>query len=269
MKILHLILTSILLFASNQSWSAALPQEKGKFFLAPEWSYYKTDHFWDKKSHTKPLSAPFIKRELSLYGEYGLTDKTTLTGRVAYNWLSSGPNNSGLAALDFGAIHNLLRKGPIAFSLYGTAVLPAGNGPKDSGNRPYLSYNRFAVEGGVLFGSYGKNAFFDSGIGYRIYSGYPSNQIRFYLTSGVNTSEKIQLLGSVYGTIGTGSSAILPTTQSVNITSPAYYQLIQVSAGVRYHIKPGVSIVPQITIPVWGVETGKGYTAGISLWTQF
>lgn len=267
MKVTRLILVGMSLVASIQAWPAALPQEKGKWFLAPEWSYYKTDHFWNKDRQTQPLSAPFIKRELSLYGEYGLTHKTTLTGRVAYDWLSSGPSHSGLAALDLGAIHNLLRTGPIAFSIYGTAVLPTGNGPKDSGNRPYLNYDRLGIEGGFLFGSYGKNAFFDSGIGYRIYSGYPSNQIRFYLTSGVNATEKIQFLGSVYGTLGTESSAVLPSAQSVNITSPAYYQLIQMSGGVRFHIQRGLSIVPQVTLPVWGVETGKGYTASVSLWT--
>jgi len=265
------LLTSCTLVGSVQAQAAAMPETKGQWFLAPQVSYYSTSRYWDINGVGRPLGsyAPFIKRELSLYGEYGLTANTTLTFNTAYDVLTqpspAGPlQGSGFTQFDIGLIHALLRDQHYALSLYGWALLPNGRAPDSQGL--LVGYDRAGVEGGILAGAYYDSGYVDAGVGYRWYFGYPSNQIRAYVNGGLTFAPGWQILGGLSGTFGTNRNA---TFSVGSIVSQPYYQLAQASIGLRYRILPGVSVVPMAYFPFWGRNTGQGSTLSMSLWLNF
>ncbi|AOV17452.1 hypothetical protein BJI67_10630 [Acidihalobacter aeolianus] len=262
---------ALILPGSSSAFGAALPQPKGRWFLAPQISYYSTNRYWNKQGTSLPLGdyAPFAKKEISLYGEYGLTRDTTLTFKTAYdNLTQSSPGGtltgSGFTGFDLGLIHGLLRGEHYAVSLYAQVLIPNGQTPGSQGL--LVGYDRTGLEGGVLMGAYYRKAFIDAGIGYRQYFGYPSNQIRTYINNGYALSPDWQLLLGFSGDFGTQSNA---TLRIGNVVSEPYYQLAQISLGVRYRLEPGLSLVPSISFPVWGHNTGQGRTLSMSLWTSF
>lgn len=254
------------------SKAAALPETTGHWFIAPQVNYYTTDQYWNKSGSSKPLSkyGPFIKKEISIYAEYGLNSKNTITFKTALDELQqNNPMNGvqksgGFTEFNVGLIHNIYIKGPYALSVYGQILLPNGQNPAE--HVPLVGYGRAGIESGILFGGYFNEAFFDTGLGYRAYFGYPSNQIRAYATTGINLTPSWQGLLSVYGDFGTNSGA---SFKSGNVILQPYYQLVQVSLSMRYRMVPGLSIVPNITMPVWGRNTGQGYSVGMSLWANF
>ncbi|WP_437560495.1 hypothetical protein [Acidithiobacillus sulfuriphilus] len=251
---------------------AALPEAPGRWFIAPQISYYTTDHYWNKDGASQSLGSygPFIKKEVSVYGEYGWDRDNTITFKTAIDALQQNnpgrglQQSGGFTGFDIGMIHNVLLSGPYALSVYGQMLLP--NGQRPAQHVPLVGYGRFGLEGGVLFGGYFNAVFFDTGLGYRAYIGYPSNQVRAYVTTGVNLASSWQGLISAYGDFGTNSGA---TFSSGNVILQPYYQLVQVSVGVRYRLISGFSVVPNVTLPVWGRNTGQGYSVGMSLWTDF
>lgn len=254
------------------AFGAALPQPQGHWFLAPQISYYATDRYWNMQGTSLPLGdyGPFVKREVSLYGEYGLTQDTTITFKTAYDSLtqsSPGGNldGTGFTQFDIGLIHGLLHDGPYVVSLYAQALLPNGQAPGSQGL--LVGYDRAGLEGGILMGAYYRKIFVDSGIGYRQYFGYPSNQIRVYVNGGYDIAPAWQFLAGFSGNFGTNSNATVRIGH--NIVSEPYYQLIQASLGLRYRIKPGISLVPNVSIPVWGRNTGQGLTLSMGLWFSF
>jgi len=166
--------------------------------------------------------------------------------------------------------------------IYGNLVLPNGQSP--STHYPLVDYNEFAVEGGVLFGSYHDHWFLDSALGWREYFGYPSDQVRGYFTLGHNLgSTGYQGIASLWLTYGTDPDAEGPKLEKVLsdrvntaftgsggvVSVQPYYRLLELNLLLRVPLAEDAWLTPNITLPLWGRNTGLGYTAGVGVWLAF
>jgi hypothetical protein len=278
----HLLWLFSLTTLGATATAGALPRKQGDAYLNVEFSSYQTSRFWDMDGNSQSLVGEFDKQELVVYGEYGLTNTTTLTYRLAHAQLEQGPfSNNGLTAPEIGLIHNLYRNGPYAFSVYGKAVLPNGQSP--TSHFPPIDYNQTALEAGVLYGGYFDKGYFDAGLGLRAYKGYPSNQARGYFRSGYRTSPAVSLWGQVELTLGLDSNAQGPALETAlgnqvsqffsgapgTVTTQPFYKLGQLSFGADITLSSCSVITPFVRIPVWGRNTGQGRTLGLQLSFNF
>lgn len=255
---------ALLLLIPAFSFASSWVKEQGEFFLSPTFNYYSAKDYYDKKGNKKPIGCTFEKRELQIYGEYGLTKKTTLTFKLPYDWLKCGSKEaSGLADLEIGAIRQVLRSKNYAVAVYGNAIVPTGYSISDD---PRLGYGRLGLEGGLLAGKSGKFSFLDSGIGYRYYFGYPSSQIRGYMTAGIDVSKNLQVLTSIDLQMGLGDGK--KKTVGQNVLLEPDYKLIQVYIGPRIMLG-NLSLITTYQHVLWGRNTGAGRGVNIGVWWSF
>ncbi|WP_340689796.1 hypothetical protein [Hydrogenobacter thermophilus] len=257
MRHLALLLLPVISFAS--AWT----REEGEFFIAPFFNYYRAKDYYDKSGNKKPIGCTFEKREVQIYGEYGLKKNTTLTFKVPYDWLKCAGSTSGLSDLEVGFIRQVKRGKNYAFSYYGNAIIPTGYSINDN---PRLGYGRLGLEGGFLYGLSGKVGFLDTGIGYRYYFGYPSSQVRAYATAGVNALKNLQIITSLDLQMGLGDGTKKVLGQ--NITLEPDYKLAQVYVGPRLMLG-NLSLIATYQHVFWGRNTGVGRGFNVGVWWNF
>ena len=269
-----------LLWGATQGHAAALPRGEGNWFLSLDLRYQAADRYWDMSGDRRDLKLDFSKLELTLYAEYGWDASNTLVFKGAYARAEQGPfDNDGVSALEAGLIHNLQADLPGAFSIYGKIVFPNGQSP--ASHYPLVDYDEYALEGGVLYGSYHEAWFLDSALGWREYLGYPSDQVRGYLTLGRNLGATgYQGISSLWLTYGTDPDAEGPKLDStlsnaVNtaftgspgvVSVQPYYRLLELNLLLRVPLGGDAWLTPNVTLPLWGRNTGLGYSAGIGVW---
>ncbi len=258
-KVLLMIATfSSILYAS------AWVRQEGEIFISTSFNYQKATKYFDKDGKRRPIGCTFEKRELQLYGEYGIDKRHTATFKLPYSWLKCGNDkNSGFADLELGIIRNIRKGESDSLSLYGNIIVPTGYSIK---NNPRIGYGRLGLEGGLLYGFSGNWGFWDSGIGYRYYFGYPSSQIRAYCGGGINIAENLQLLAFLDAQIGLGDGKRKAIGE--NLFLEPDYKLIQINLAPR--IKLGnLSLVPGYQKTLYGRMVGDAHGFFFNLWYNF
>lgn len=246
------------------SFASAWVRQEGEFFISPGFSYYRAKDYYDRNGNKKPIGCTFEKRELQVYGEYGLNSSTTLTFKLPYQELKcANDKTSGFSDFELGFIKLINRGKNYSLSYYGNAIIPTGYSITDN---PRLGYGRLGLEGGVLAGLSGRAGFLDSGIGYRYYFGYPSSQIRSYITGGINISKNLQFLTVFELQLGLGDGERKAVGQNISLEPD--YKLAQVYAGPRL-ILGNLSFVATYQHVFWGRNTGVGRGFNLGLWLNF
>jgi hypothetical protein len=255
---------ALILFVPALSFASAWLRQEGELFISPSFNYYRAKDFYDRNGNKKPIGCTFEKRELQVYGEYGLNKKTTLTFKAPYDWLKCGSSStSGFSDLEAGFIRQIKKGENYSFSYYGNAVIPTGYSITDN---PRLGYGRLGLEGGLLYGMSGKYGFLDTGLGYRHYFGYPSSQIRYYSTAGINLTQNLQFISLIDLQVGLGNGKRKNVGQNVLLEPD--YKLAQVYVGPRF-IFGNFSFVATYQHVFWGRNTGAGRGLNLSLWWNF
>ncbi|MDW8066395.1 MAG: hypothetical protein RMI50_01815 [Aquificaceae bacterium] len=252
-----------LLLTVNLVYGSAWVQQKGKFFISPSFYYYNASNYYDKKGNKKPIGCDFEKREFQLYGEYGLTSKETLTFKVPYQSLKCVNSTEGFSDIEIGVIRNLRRDANSSLSLYGNLIVPTGYSIKEN---PRLGYGRFGIEGGLLYGLSDRWGYLDSGLLYRYYFGYPSSQLRPYVSIGYNITKEVQLYMSLDAQIGLGDGN--KKVVGNNIFLEPDYKLVQIYVGPRLMLK-GFSLGAGYQRLIWGRNTGDGQGFYVNGWFSF
>lgn len=262
MKFILILLFNLLI--STTVFASAWIRQEGELFLSPSFYYQKATKYYDKDGKRRSIGCTFEKREIQLYGEYGIDKKHTAVFKLPYSWLECGESdNSGFGDLELGLIRNVKKSETDSLSLYGNLIVPTGYSIKDN---PRLGYGRFALEGGILYGISGKWGFWDSGIGYRYYLGYPSSQIRAYGGGGINITQKLQLLAFVDAQIGLGDGKRKKIGE--NILLEPDYKLLQINLAPR--IKFGnISLVPGYQKTLYGRKVGDAHGFFFNFWFNF
>ena len=146
----------------------------------------RADQSWDS-DRSRSDDGYFYKDEVAFYGEYGLNERFTLIGRMAWQNVRrrSGLDQdsaSGLAASEIGIRGRLWHDEARTFGVQATALIP-GQGENVS-NRP-LGAGGQAAELRLLAGqAWGNAVFIDSQLAYRWRDGVDLNEARLDLTLG-------------------------------------------------------------------------------------
>jgi len=255
---------TLILFIPAVCFASAWVRQEGELFISPTFNYYRAKDYYDKNGNKRPMNCTFEKQEFQVYGEYGLSKKTTLTFKIPYDWLKCGSaKNSGFSDLEAGFIREIKRGENYSFSFYGNALVPTGYSIKDN---PRLGYGRLGLEGGLLYGISGAYGFVDSGLGYRHYFGYPSSQIRSYATAGVNLTKQLQFISTIDLQLGLGNGKRKAVGQNVFLEPD--YKLAQVYVGPRLMLG-NFSFVATYQHVFWGRNTGVGRGFNLGLWLNF
>ncbi len=245
-------------------FASAWVRKEGEAFLSMSFYSQRAKKYFDENGNRRPIGCTFEKQEIQLYGEYGLDKRHTLTFKLPYSWLKCGQDKtSGFGDLELGVIRNISVGNRYSFSGYANAIIPTGYSISDN---PRIGYGRFALEGGLLYGFSGGWGFWDSGIGYRYYFGYPSSQIRTYAGGGINLSKNIQLLGFVDAQIGLGDGKKKRIGENVFLEPD--YKLVQLNVAPRIKIG-NFSLVPGFQKTIYGRKTGDATGFFFSLWSNF
>ncbi|MEM5784721.1 MAG: hypothetical protein QXF15_03225 [Candidatus Aenigmatarchaeota archaeon] len=261
MKILFFLL---ILLSSSIVFASAWVRKEGEFFISTSFSYQEATTYYDDNGTKKPIGCTFEQRELQVYGEYGIDQKDTAVFKLPYEWLNCGNNKtSGFGDLELGIIRNIKNGTNYSFSLYGNMIVPTGYSITDN---PRISYGRFALEGGLLYGFSGNWGFWDSGIGYRHYFGYPSSQIRAYGGGGINITKNLQFLAFVDTQIGLGDGKRKQIGE--NAFLEPNYKLVQINLAPRIEFG-NFSLVPGYQQTIYGRNVGDARGFFFNVWYDF
>ncbi len=239
-------------------------RKPSEVFLAPQISFYSATKYWDGEGELKSIGCDFKKVEVALYGEYGLKDSYTLIFKIPYQSISCSSRTEGLSDLEIGIQKRLAVKQPNALSLKLKAIIPTGYSIDTS---PRLGYGRLGLEFSALAGRGFDRAFLEGALGYRLYFGYPSDQIRAYGRLGLKPMRRFMLMGTLelqYG-LKNGTSKVV----GQNIVLQPYYRLLQADVSAVWKLKKSVQLVGGITRALWGRNTGEGKTVYGQLWLAF
>jgi hypothetical protein len=267
---LFYVLIAAVIYYPSLLHAGAAGQQKGDYFISFKPYYYETDQFFDENSNLKDRGGTFKKYEVNTYLEYGLTDYHTLTLNSFYNWLTddapgSKQKNHGFADQEIG-LQRVVADGNYGiFALHGMIIIPLGYSLKDE---PRLGYDRFGTEIALLYGNNFKilemYGFFESRLGYRYYSGYPSSQIRGTADLGYDISSRWQILTSgelQYG-LKNGHEKLLQGSSPVQPD----YRLLKLTLAARFTLSNHWSLVFGGYRHVWGEDSGGGGGGYVSLW---
>jgi len=257
----------VLLIASTANASASsFPRDPGTSFVDFQYSNYESGTFINPAGTYSPSGCTFDKIELNAYAEYGLTKRDTITGQLPYDWINCGGNATrGFTDLELADNHNLHRGATTTFGVRVDAIVPMGY---SIAVNPRLGYGRVGTEDDVLYGgSIGRNGFYDTQAGFRVYSGYPAPEFHTTGTLGYNTKPAL-VLGQLDYVTNVGSGTIL-TNIGQNPTIQTTYTALQGTVGATFHLAPATSFYVGTTTVLYGRNTGQGHSISIGYWGTF
>lgn len=250
--------------------AGAWTKPKGKGLAAFTYSFYYTNQQFTNGWHLQNFSngGSFTKNEWNLYLEYGLTDHLTLIGNFFMDALRYQNHfventNFGLADQELGLRYSLSKKLPQALQL--TVKIP---GPYNINHQPSLGNAQTDVELAYYLGTPYKIAnrwgFVDAGAGFRLRTGAPADEIRLYLTAGLDITHWLQLYYlEASGIFGLGNDS--PQYVGENILLTTDFSLIKVGASVVCKITDNWRLQAGPYLQPAGRATGAGggFKAGI------
>ncbi len=269
-----LIAVSVLLSSPASSQAGAWTQPKGEGLAVLAYYFYTTDEqFGDGwKREDFGFDGRFTKNEWNLYVEYGLTDGVTLIGNFFLDGLAfenefGRDTNFGLADQEIGLRYRLSEKIPQALQLM--VKIP---GPYDVNDSPALGNGQTDVELDYFIGHpfpFGSRwGFVDVGVGYRLRTAEPADELRWYFTGGIELTDWLDVYFlEASGIHGLGND----TPQSVgdNILLTTDFDLIKVGASAL--VEPITDWIIQAG-PYWqiaGRATGAGGGFKVAVWREF
>jgi hypothetical protein len=240
------------------SYGASLTKEEGKGLLSFTYYFYKATVYCDDRGHEKEIT-PFYKRELNIYGEYGVRNDLTLVFQTAFDSMSQGENSSsGLNDLEFGAVKRFYYDGKKVFSVKGIGIFPGGYSKSE---KPVLGMKRYGFEGSVLGGYYSKYFYVDGQLGIRTYEGNISFA-RNVLMFGLKLKKWIEYVTIADGWYGLGG---VPENR---VTVSPKQRFLQLYNFLRFK-KGSLSFITGFSVTPYARNTGKGKSVFIGVWREF
>lgn len=259
----------LLVYSSGALHAGAWVREKGKGFTAIEFTTYETASYWTRAGHRKGSNNKFKKLEYTSYWEYGITRKDTLIGKIWYANIteSVNPPTNGFEDFELGWRRHLRKRGNTIYAAQLTTIIPAG--PQ---NKPALRYSCFAAQLDIMLGRSfkfaGSDGFFDAALGYRMYHGFPSDQVRAHTILGYDLSKKVQVIGALFLEYGVfnGTPKMFNDTQV--LTDPNY-RLFKMELYGRYRFNKKFSLIAGFYHFLWGQNVGTNGGFKSALWIDF
>jgi hypothetical protein len=260
-------LLSILICMPAFGQASAFLKKQGEGFFAWEYWSYSTRRYWDKQGRHLLAHNHFQKRELNLYLEYGLTNCDTLVGKLLYDRIhqSAYGNTDGFEDPEVGWVRRLAKYEHSTLAGEILVIIPGGR------FRSALRYGVWGVQFSLLWGTsfkfWDKDMFFDSLVGYRLFRGFPSDQVRAHAILGVDLTKQWQLILQSHLEYGIYNGK--PVMNESVISLDPNYRLLKCSVRLRYRYSKQYSLTVGYYRHVWGRNTGSGGGFIGGLWVDF
>jgi hypothetical protein len=222
--------------------------------ISSRYLHYDTGHFWDNDGHKHRSHNHLNQNAVWLRWEQAITCNDTLWMEGYYQKVHESMNGRCIGFGD--AELTWLRRlyGPSDQSLYGyvTGVIPTGN------EKPSLRYGQWGIEaGGLWCADFCKgNGSYQIQLGYRSYSGFPSDQVRASLGALYWAASRLCLQSSLnleYGVFNGKRKENL----NIILFNPNY-RLLKFQAGVQVCLTSWFSGEIGFFKHVWGENVGTG-----------
>jgi len=223
-----------------RAWAGAWPMKKGGMYNRIAFNYYESDRLYDKSGDSRPMpnGGRFYDRNLSWYGEYGLTGRLTLISTIYYKWLSYHDRyihdrSQGVGDLEIGARYNLIAK-PLVLSIQGLVKYGELYGSED----PEIGDGQNDYEVRLLAGKslWPFPGYAGLEVGYRFRSGSPSDEVRYLAEVGMNFTTRLYGRVKLDGVWGVGNAASHSTPPSLPQGKGATLgDLLKASLGTGVH----------------------------------
>lgn len=237
------------------------------FYGLTYYSYYHTNRFWNQQGRKLPTFNQFRRHSYRLDMEYDINCRHALFMKGGYTMTEEQLNgrSRGLEDPEASWQYLFLRQVDSAFSGKLTTMIPIGQ-PKSS-----VRYGQWGIELKLLysrcFDCMRHNCWVDTTLGYRLYAGFPSDQIRasFSLGTAINSFSWLISSTKLYYGLSNGDSKLrrnnicfnpnfrLLTTQIQGIVK--IYEIFSLTAGGFLHL--------------WGENSGAGGGFYNGLWIIF
>lgn len=258
---------------SGSGLAGAWAQEPGRGLAILQYYFYTTDTGFTDGWHSRRFGngGRFTKNELNLYLEYGLIDRLTLIGNF---FLDSVVNESdttreanfGPADQEVGLRYQFVDRVPQSLQL--TVKIP---GPYYIDDVPALGNGQTDVELayyiGTSFKVFDLYGFIDAGVGYRLRTGPPADEFRWYFNAGFPLHPKVDLIFESQGIHGLGNEQ--PQIVGENILLTTDFSLIKVGASLVFRPIEDWAIQAGPYFHVAGRATGAGGGFKVAIWRKF
>ena len=266
-------LVFLLLLPGNVRAGAwAQPEGRGLSILT--YYFYGTDTQFGDGWHLEPFGyeGRFIKNELNLYVEYGLFKRLTLIGNFFLDALTfenrfGRQNNFGPADQEVGLRYQLFERIPQSLQL--TVKIP---GPYYVNVQPALGNGQTDVELAYYIGSsykvFERWGFVDAGAGFRLRTGAPADELRWYVTAGLHLTDWLEIYYlEASGIHGLGNDQ--PQYVGNNILLTTDFDLIKIGGSLLVHPARHWTIQAGPYFSVAGRATGGGGGFKVAIWREF
>lgn len=191
-----IILFPSFLLADVPSYTPLIP--KGCRAVTTSFARFETEHFYGKQGQIKKSYNHFTRDQINVFIEYGLSSKNSFAIWSAFDLIQDHLNGNAYriedAEVRFKQALRLKENSILAAEAI--AIIPYENR-----YYPEVRYGRFGAEGALLYAQtyfpYGVKTTLDARVGYRWYSGFPSDQIRAAATIWSDLSCRWQLLAQM------------------------------------------------------------------------
>jgi len=246
------------------------PQREGGGLFIASAGYLQADN---SLANANPAlgNGTFSRLDLSLYGEYGLTDNITLGAATQvesvrlHGSITKG-ESAGLTDVDVFVRPVLWSDGESILSAQGTITIPTGY---SRDHNPALGDGAVGLEPRLLFGqgiTIGDwPSFIEVEAAYRFRLGAPADQVRLDGSLGVHVADDWMLLLQSRNTISMRNQSGLALSGSLGTD----YDLYTISLSVVHDLSPDWSIEFGATSEVGGRNYNTGNGVFLSVWRKF
>jgi protein XagA len=239
-----------------QSWSTLIT-----------YSHYSTRHFWNKNGKKLPAFNDFKEEAGLFYSEYALNASNALFIHGGYSLVkeSMNGNSHALHDIELGLKHSLLQSSSSAITLEIIAIAPIG-AAKSS-----VRYGKPGLQASLLLSQIlSKNPnliWLDSGLGYRFYQGFPSDQIRAFLALGLDATPFITFIAT--GELACGLFNGEEKKNFNNIAFNPNYRLVKGKIECLIHYFDPIALSIGGYQHFWGENVGAGGGLFCGTWLYF
>lgn len=238
-----------------------------KFDFLLTYSNYSTKHFWN--GHGKKLKTfnDFDRNAFLIYGEYALNCRNSFTVNAGYQEVKESLNGSsyGFEDVELGWKHLFYSNEASAFTTDLIAIIPAGD------KKSSIRYGKFGGQLSLLYSTYfclaGKPGWIDLSAGYRVYQGFPSDQVRASLAVGYFFKSWLQAIVTSQLECGVGNGE---SRRNLNrIAFHPNYRLLKTKIEGVARLLPWASLSAGGFWHLWGENVGAGGGYFVGAWIDF
>lgn len=263
--VIGFIVPSLLIGIAGE-YKTACVQQKGHGYLSATYSSYSSNEFWNHEGTKRDAHNDFEKKSYSLYGEFGLTKRDTISAQGSWARVDESINGRtfGFEDIELGWKHYLGTKWCHHISTELVGIVPI-----ETEHQPGLRYGEFGGEFNLLFtrglALWKRCGGYDLRLGYRAYTGFPSDQVRADAVFHIFPFSRLKL--SAGGFLEYGLFNGHSRHDQSHFLLNSNYRLFKAEVKASLRLYRGASAFVGYNRHLWGrnVGTRGGYFGGVQV----